>query len=249
MIRDIDRYREAYLKDYTFERVMVEYRHRFVAERIRNRNPRTVLEIGCGSELLYKHYLTVSAPPELWLIVEPNVDFARNARESNLPNLHVITAFLENAIADVMEEFGRAPEMVVCSSLLHEVTSAADLLAAIAKVMDSGALLHVNVPNAASFHRRLALVMRIIPALATPSERNRSLLQHRILDLDGLQAQLVDSGLVVCDAGGYFIKPFTHAQMAAIAPALNEQVIDGLFEMGKSFPDWGAEIFAEARLA
>jgi hypothetical protein len=249
MVRDIIQYRQEYLKDYAFERVMVEYRHRFVAERIRKCNPRTVLEIGCGSQMLYGRYLAASPPPELWLIVEPNVDFARNARESNLPNLRVITDFFENAIPNVVQGFGSVPEMVVCSGLLNEVTSAADLLAAIEKVMDRGTLLHVNTPNAASFHRRLALAMGIIPVLATPSERNRKLSQHRIFDLDSLRAQLVDSGLIVGDAGGYFIKPFTHDQMAAIAPTLSEQVFDGLYEMGKNFPDWGAEIFAEASLA
>ena len=249
MIRDVNQYGEAYLNDYAFERVIVEYRHRFVAERIRKCNPRTILEIGCGSDMLYRHHLAASPPPELWLIVEPNVDFARVARESDLPNLRVIRDFFENAVASVMQEFGRAPEMVVCSGLLHEVTSAVDLLAAIKKVMDKGTLLHANTPSACSFHRRLALAMGIIPALATLSERNRKLSQNRVFDLGSLRAQLVDLGLIVCDAGGYFIKPFTHDQMAAIAPTLNEQVFDGLFEMGKNFPDWSSEIFAEAHLA
>lgn len=249
MTRDIERYQIAYAEDYNFEKVMVEYRGRLVIERIVKANPRLVLEIGCGADLLYKRYLATSAPVEKWLIVEPASEFARLARDSNLPNVHVIHDFFEQAVDRCLQLLSRPPELIICSSLLHEAPSATELLAAIVATMDERSLLHVNVPNAASFHRRLALAMGIISDLTAMSDRNRTMLQSRVFDSATLRAELSKAGLAVCDSGGYLIKPFTHKQMEAIAPALGDSLFDGLFQLGRQFPEWASEIFVEARLA
>jgi hypothetical protein len=246
MPRDITQYESSYLADYGFESVMVAYRRRMLLERLALHKPRTVVEIGCGAELLYRHYLEQGGQVDCWIIVEPGGQFATTARASNLPNLHVIQAFFEDATGQIGTLLPAPPELIICSGVLHEVPDAHRLLSAIANVMGEHTLLHVNVPNATSFHRRLAKSMGLIQELKTMSERNRQLLQHRVYDREALEQDLRAAGLRVGESGGYLVKPFTHGQMERIAPELGQAVLDGLYRLGKEAPEWAGEIYAEA---
>lgn len=247
MSRNISQYESAYLADYGFESVMVAYRRRLLLERLAKHCPETVVEIGCGSELLYRHYLDQACSVDRWIIVEPGQQFADAACGQALPNLHVIQAFFEDAVEDIKQSLPAPPQFVVCSGVLHEVPDAGCLLSAIASIMGKETLLHVNVPNAKSFHRRLAKSMGLIQDLKAISDRNQQLLQHRVYDREVLEADLRAAGLSISECGGYFVKPFTHGQMERISPILGVPVLDGLYQLGKEAPEWASEIYAEAR--
>lgn len=247
MIRNISEYERAYQSDYGFESIMVFYRRKLLIERLNVYKPRTVVEIGCGSELLYKHYVDQVGSVDKWVIVEPGAHFASAARSSELPGLHVIQSFFEDAIKQVELLMPFSPDIVICSGLLHEVPDSIRLLSAIVNVMGERTILHVNVPNAASFHRQLARSMGLIQNLNTMSDRNQQLLQNRVYDRQTLTQDISDAGLSVVREGGYLVKPFTHRQMENIAPVLGDSVLDGLYQLGREIPDLASEIFVEAR--
>lgn len=247
MSKRIADHESAYTEKYGFEAVMVDYRRRMILDRLDRHRSNVVVEIGCGSELLYKHRLAVKGvPADFWLIVEPSEHFAANAHESSLPNLHVIQAFFENTVEQVQSLLPRAPDLVICSSLLHEVPSPVELVTAVRSVMGAQTRLHVNVPNSDSMHRHLALAMGLIANTQTLSERNLNLMQARVYDLAALKLELASAGLRILSDGGYFIKPFTHEQMQRIQPELGNEVMHGLFELGKHFPALASEIWVEA---
>jgi hypothetical protein len=247
MTRDIGAYASAYLADYGFEQVLVGFRQRVIMQRLRRHRPAVVLEIGCGADLLYAGYLAEAQPVECWMIVEPSDRWAAQARAAKLPGLVVVEGFMEESIDKVRRLLPRPPDLVISSSVLQEVPSAGMLLSAIREVMDCNSLLHVNVPNARSLHRRLALAMGLIPALTTLSDRNRLLQQYRVFDFESLEQELAHVGLRVVDRGGCLVKPFTHAQMESVAPILGEAVIEGLHQLAIAEPEMACEIFAEAR--
>lgn len=249
MSRDISQYEQSYLGDYGFEAVMVAYRRRKLLEQLARYLPETVVEIGCGLELLYQDYLDQGGQVKQWVIVEPGERFATKARAAGLPRLSVIQAFFEDAVAQIREVLPDPPQLIVCSGVLHEVPDARRLLESIVHVMDERTLLHVNVPNACSFHRRLARSMGLIDDLRTMSERNRQLLQHRVYDQGSLVQDLQLAGLAVVESGGYFVKPFTHSQMERMMAILDEAVLEGLYRLGQEAPEWASEIYAEARKA
>lgn len=249
MSRDIERYAENYLDQYGFEQVLVAYRRQVVLDQLMAIKPSVVLEIGCGAELQYQHYLRRSPAIERWVVVEPARAFCIKAREASLPGMTIVEGFLEESLSAVIAALPRPPDLVICSGVLQEVPSSRALLQAMRATMNGHSLLHVNVANAASFHRRLALAMGLIPALDTMSERNKLLQQHRVYDFASLTADLEQAGFAVCQTGGYLVKPFTHQQMEAIAPVLGKAVLDGLFELGKREPDLACEIFVNAKLA
>jgi SAM-dependent methyltransferase len=248
--RDISQYEAAYSADYGFEAVMVSYRRRFLLERLHKQRPRAVLEIGCGSELLYGDFFAGGGKVDQWTIVEPGKHFAEAARlhARNFPQVTVIEGFFEEAAPSLIRS-GEPPPFIICSSLLHEVPDAGKLLEAIAAVMGGDTVVHINVPNAGSFHRRLARSMGLLRDLAEKSDRNVQLQQQRVFDRESLRSEVTRAGLDVLEDGGYLVKPFTHAQMELIREQLGAAVLDGLFQLGKEAPEWASEIFVEARKA
>jgi SAM-dependent methyltransferase len=248
--RDIETYCRTYMNDYGFEATMVKYRHRLVLERLRAKSPRTVIEVGCGSEWLYNKYLKTSGPVDSWVIVEPSEVFANMARDARLPNAIVINRTLEGVENEIYEATGKkSVDFIICSSVLHEVIDAAALLAKAAAFMDKKTILHVNVPNATSFHRQLARAMGLIRDLDELSERNQDLLQHRVYDIQMLTRQLEFFGFCVQETGGILVKPFTHKQMVEISGVLSESVLDGLDTLARKNPTWASEIFVDCVIA
>lgn len=247
MTRDISRYESAYVADYGFERQMVSYRRQMLLERLDRHQPKIVIEVGCGTELLYRHYLQTSRPAAQWVVVEPGEQFARAALEAQLPNSHIISGYFEDTSAQITSVLQAPPDLIICSCLLHEVPDVQRMLNAIVSVMDDQTLFHINVPNSSSFHRRLAKSMGLIDELNAMSQRNQQLQQFRVYDRDSLDQDLMTAGLTVVESGGYFIKPFTHQQMELITPQIGQAVLNGLYQLGKETPELASEIFVEAR--
>ncbi len=242
-----NQYQTSYMADYGFESVMVYYRRKQLLECLASYHPEIVVEIGCGAELLYEAWLNNGGYAKCWIIIEPAKEFAERAKMSNLPNLFVIDNFFENAVDSVKEILQNEPNLVICSSLLHEVPSSSMLLSAIKDIMGDNSLLHLNVPNSESLHRCLAKSMKLISETKAMSGRNIQLLQYRVYDMQTLTNDLTRFGFDIIKKGGYFIKPFTHHQMEKIMPILGDNIIDGLYLLGKELYTLASEIYIEAK--
>lgn len=245
----IEDYQAAYLADYDFESVMVRYRHRVVLETLATIPPPfAVVEAGCGKELLVDTAAKAGISFERWVVVEPAPAFlveARRAADLD-PRMAVIEGAFENEIDRADAACGDLPRVVLISSLLHEVSNPEALLAGALRLLGKGTLLHVNVPNAGSFHRHLARSMRLLSSLSEPSPRNRALNQRCVFDRNGLRSLLETARFQVKNEGGYFVKPFTHEQMSRIKGQLGPEVMDGLYRLGQALPDLASEIFMNA---
>lgn len=249
MRRDLGKYSQNYESDYGFEAVVVAYRQRLLIERLKSLQPAVVVEVGCGSDMLYEAWLRAGGTSECWVVVEPAERFAAKAADANLPRLHVIQDYFEDAATEVLGTLPRRPDLIICSSLLHEVPDPDRLLLAARTVMDQQTRLHINVPNSESLHRRLAHAMGLISETKTLSERNRTLMQYRVYDEEGLRAQLAAAGLRVVDEGGYLLKPWSHEQMEKVWSELGAGVLDGLYLLGRDMPGLASEIWSESRLS
>lgn len=245
MTRDLEAYGKNYTGDYGFEALMVYYRRLMLLARLHELKPLRILEIGCGQELLAEAYYDGDGRWDDWVIVEPVSEFAEYARNRGIERVSVINATFDLSIK-VLDCF--KPDLVICSSLLHEVVSAEELLNDIIKVMCPHTVLHINVPNSGSLHRRLAQSMGLIEKVEDLSDRNVALQQSRVFNVLTLKRAVEGVGLRTTSSGGYFIKPFTHKQMDAISDTINGQILDGLFELGKALPDLASEIYLEAKV-
>lgn len=245
----VARYGTAYQADYGFERHQVAARRRLLLRRIAELRPDVVVETGCGTELLVEYVAAAGIRVRRWVIAEPCAPFAAAARAAaaRIDGLSVVAGRTEDATGEIVRAAGGAADLVICSSLLHEVADPAALLAACHELLAGGTgLLHVNVPNARSLHRRLARAAGLIADESALSPRNVALEQPRVFDHERLHGMVAEAGFSVRASGGYLLKPFTHAQMEQCA-FLDEQLIAGLYLLGEELPELASEIWVDAR--
>ncbi len=241
-MRDIDKYSDNYLVQ-DFEIYQVEYRRKKVIEQVYKYNPQRILEIGCGREPLFQH-----VEDKEWVIVEPSKAFCQIAESKigKADHVEVIQGFMEERISELnREKF----DMIVCSSLLHEVEEPKRMLADIFALCTNKTVVHINVPNAKSFHRILAKNMNMISDEHEKSERNIYLQQNNVFDIDELVSMAISQHFEVLDKGSYFVKPFTHKQMYDLVEkrVIDKKVLDGLYNMVNDMPMLGSEIFVNCK--
>jgi 2-polyprenyl-3-methyl-5-hydroxy-6-metoxy-1,4-benzoquinol methylase len=224
-----------------FEPIQAAYRRRCVLSRIMQAAPKTLLEIGCGEAPLFTDLPGVDVT-----VIEPAGAFAAGARRlaCGRDNIRVIESTLEQTSG--IGTF----DMVVISCVLHEVPDSAALLSAAARACSGSSVLHVNVPNANSLHRLLAVAMGLIDATNRTSLTQQRMQQRSIYDRCSLQAELEAAGFEIRDQGSLFVKPFSHAQMQTLVDQgfMSSQMLDGLDRLVEVLPELGSELWADARL-
>jgi hypothetical protein len=108
----------------------------------------------------------------------------------------------------------------------------------------------MNVPNAHSLHRLLALEMGLIASPFELSAQQKTLQQHSTFDLPALARLAKEAGFSVLESDSYFIKPFTHAQMEALRRSgfLTDAMLEGFHGLARHLPGLGSEIYLNARI-
>lgn len=241
-MRDIERYSDNYFVQ-DFELYQVEYRRKMIIEQINKYCSKRILEIGCGCEPLFQHVGNKD-----WVIVEPSELFCELAQKKAEGREHIciLQCFFEDCAEKLAKE---SFDMIICSGLLHEVEEPKRMLESIWAICGENTIVHVNVPNANSFHRILAKNMNIISDVHEKSERNIMFQQNTVFDMDELTEMLTRCGYTILDKGSCLIKPFTHKQMYEMIEKeiINKEVLDGLDYMVRDFPQMGSEIFVNCK--
>jgi len=242
-MRDFDRYSADYAA-LPFEDVQVRYRRRHLLDMLKRFNSTNMLEVGCGMEPLFLHFDGFQSMH----VIEPAEDFhaAAFAAAGGRANVKVILGTLEAVAPSLMPG---SFDCVLMSSLLHEVPNPQELLHAARALCAGDGTLHVAVPNANSLHRLLAVEMGLAPDVHDLSDTQRLMQQSTTFDRQSLHALLDAAGFEVLESGSFFVKPFTHAQMAALLEhrVLNDAILDGLYALSSRLPNFGSELYAIAR--
>ena len=136
---------------------------------------------------------------------------------------------------------------MIASCILHEVENPDDFLGHLATLVAEDGYLYLDVPNAASFHRHLAVETGFLDNIYSQTTTQAVMQQaNAAYDMHTLKNFIEGHGLEVVDSGGYFLKPFHHQRMMNILDSgfLSDKDLDGLFQMGKQYPDLASEIYA-----
>lgn len=244
-MRDIDNYEQMYSsEEMDFEIYQVMYRRKRVLESLQKISGGTIVEIGCGEESIFNYYHDF----ERFICIEPGEGFYETAvrMKKNDDRITIINDYFENVVL----QFDKDIDCIICSSLLHEVEDPVKLLTCIREASGENTMVHINVPNAESFHRLLAVCSGIIEDVHEMSGNNIMLQQHAIFDLLGLCKMIEGVGEIeVLEKGSYFVKPFTHKQMQECMGKgiIGRDILDGLYNMGKYMPGLGSEIYVDFR--
>ena len=246
-MRDIEDYTNQYKTD-TFElEFKVPIRRKHLLQDLQRYPHNCVLEIGCGLESIFQF----AAGFKKGVIVEPSEDFARRAE--GLENVVVVHSKLEDCVPALKEN---SYDLIILSCLLHEMEDSFAFLRIIHSLCDADTVVHIDVPNANSFHRLLGLKMHICRDTHELTERNICMQQHTVFDAKSLEKLICETARIdgkkadICSRGSFFVKPFTNSQMAAClaSGAISPEVIEGLDRMTQYMPDLGSEIYINYRL-
>ncbi len=245
-MRNIVDYTDKYAQE-PFESTMVEIRKKMVIEQCNKYRHENVLEIGCGMNpffLDFKDYTHM-------VIVEPGDLFADNARKlskSEEKAVSVISGFFEEQ-ADRVKNLGIDFDFIILSSVLHELDDPAKMLKAIRELCGSNTVVHINVPNANSVHRLIAIEAGMISDIHEQSAQMQKMQRRRTYDMDMLKREMDAAGFEVVGSGSYFIKPFTHFQMQRCMDEkiIDEKVLLGLENLVKYMPENGAGIYVNVK--
>lgn len=247
-MRDLSRYVKDYALEpsgsYHFETYQLKYRKKKILERLALYPHRRILEIGCAMDPLYRHITDC----EQFVIVEPADAFYHAALEGakDRGDVECVHGLLEESLPKLKKH---DYDFIILCGLLHEVECPERMMSAVHELCGPNTVVHINVPNAFSFHRLLAVEMGLIDSVHQKSETQIRMQQHRIFDPDSLSALITAAGFKVLDQGTCFIKPFTHSQMSQLMEAgfATEQMLDGFYGMERHMPRLGSEMFVDVQ--
>lgn len=245
-MRDIKDYTDKYV-DEPFEPTIVGIRKKMVIEQCKKYKHNNILEIGCGMNPFFVDFKDYKR----MIIVEPGDSFADNAAElAKKGNLEVdiVRGFLENE-TDKINKLGIDLDFVILSSVLHELDEPQKMLSVIRSICSKDTVVHINVPNANSLHRLIAIEAGLIKDVHEQSAQMQKMQRRRTYDRELLREEVEKSGFEILDEGSYFIKPFTHSQMQRCMDAgiIDDKVILGLEKVIKYMPEYGAGIYVNVR--
>jgi hypothetical protein len=246
MKRDLIDYQSHYANQ-PYEKYQVYFRKTKLKEIMKSVTHNNLLEVGCGLESIFLDIddfdkITVIEPADLFY-EKALVD--RKSKKDK--DIQIIKGYLEETISELKNN---TYDFILISSLLHEIPNVDLFLNSIYNLANKDTIIHVNVPNADSFHRVLALEMGLIKSQFEKSENNIEFQQNTVFDIKLLKETFINAGFEVVDEGSYSVKIFTHLQMQNLIDRgyIDLDILEGLYKMEKYMPGLGSEIYINVKI-
>lgn len=244
-MRKINKYEEDYIDKTNLaneyeQKYQVKYRQQVVNTQLELYSPNVVLEVGCGLDSQFFHLKRI---PSKYIIVEPGERFYKEVKDRiSSASVIMYNEMLENC-KDELKKYKF--DFIIIGSLLHEIEEVSQFLEIVKEIAGKDTIIHINVPNANSFHRLLAVESGLIENPKIMSQRNIAMQQNHIWNLDDLCQIVSQNKGIILDKGSYAFKPFSHKQMMQLVTnnIISEQVLDGFNKCSQYFQEYGSEIF------
>lgn len=241
-----DRDLNSYLNEYyllPFERIAEKYRRKAVLKALREIQPQSLVEVGCGQDSIFNH-LDLSI---LGTIVEP-IESLTTSQDlgRRLPKVKVINSLFEAVQVGAIEQ----AEVVLLSSILHEVNDATLLIETSSRFLQSDGAIVLVVPNAWSIHRFVGQRKNIITNLDDHSDTQRKMQQQQpAYSPESLTIFLDSCGFDIESLKTFFPKLSSHSQMQQFLDSklLDDGFLDRLYDLSEYLEPTGSEIIAIAR--
>jgi SAM-dependent methyltransferase len=246
MIRDLIDYQSHYANQ-PYERHQVYFRKMKLKEILNKYAHSSILEVGCGLESIFLdiddfNKITVVEPADLFF------EKALLDKESKSDkDISIIKGYLEESTDKLRNN---TFDFILISSLLHEIPNVDLFLNSIYNLANENTIIHVNVPNADSFHRVLAVEMGLIQSQFEKSLNNIEFQQNVIFNMSKLKMVFDKAGFEILEEGSYSVKLFRHIEMQNLIDSgfIDLKFLEGLYKMEKYMPGLGSEIYINAKL-
>ncbi len=216
-----------------FDGVLAHYTGQIVTPLV---HQRTVLECGCSTGVITE--MIVGEVKELD-VVEGSQIYADKVEERFHGQLRMFVSLFDEFEAD------KKYDIILFLGVLHHLETPAKTLKHLSRFLKDDGELLISVPNMTSLHRRLGVAMGVVEDVYATSERNTFFEQFGRFDKQRLEAVVQESGLTIKESFGFFLKPFPHSVMQDLE--LKQDVLDGLFQLGKEHSDLACQLFLRAQ--
>ena len=162
-----------------------------------------VIDMGYGDGLISP---AISEICELTVVEGSKRLCERAAKELPISSL-IVNSLFEDFVPKNLAD------VVIASHVLEHVEDPYEILQKMSKWIKKDGLVIVIVPNKESVHRRVAHDMGIIDSLDQLSERDFKVGHKRVYGLQQLISELENANFEIQSHRGFFIKPFSNAQM------------------------------------
>ena len=240
-----DRDLNSYLNEYyllPFERSAEKYRRKAVLKALREIQPQSLVEVGCGQDSIFNHL----GSSILGTIVEP-IESLTTSQDlgRRLPKVKVINSLFEAVQVGAIEQ----AEVVLLSSILHEVSDATLLIETSSRFLKPNGVIVIVVPNAWSIHRFVGQRKNIITNLDDRSDTQRKMQQQTTYSPESLTIFLDSCGFDIESLKTFFPKLSSHPQMQQFLDSklLDDGFLDRLYDLSEYLEPTGSEIIAIAR--
>ena len=179
MSKDINKYWDLYSKNYSFESINLQFREKKLLEILDKYKPKNILEIGCGYNPISLKYQDFKNSTLIEPGQKPYNDVFNKIQ--HYPKIKIINNFFENLTNELKENLY---DFIIIDGVLHEVENSNNFLKLISYLSNPKTYIYINVPNANSLHRKIALEMNIIDNIFQKSNRNKIFEQKIIYSLD-----------------------------------------------------------------
>jgi len=195
-----------------------------------------------GSEIGYMSE-RLAALVEHLDIVDGSEAFLEQVKKRNIPNASYICSLFEDF------QPTQKYDVVFASHILEHLQDVQVVLRMVKHALKPDGTLFATVPNARAMSRQLARHMGLLDSLyaLTPNDIRGG--HRRVYDRASLDRDIEIAGFEIIAEGGILFKPFADFQMDQLIDSgiLGPQQCEGLFKLGREYPDLCADLYVIAR--
>ncbi|MBC7482952.1 MAG: class I SAM-dependent methyltransferase [Rhizobacter sp.] len=194
-----------------------------------------VIELGVGDGVTLSR---LSPRTPHYCVVEGAESLVAHARSAH-PEVELVHAMFEDHLP------AQPCDKLLALHVLEHVDEPVALARHLHRWLRPGGELIIVVPNRNSFHRRLAVLMGLQPALDTLGPRDHLVGHQRVYDLPLLREHLRAAGFEPFEERGFFLKTLPNSMMLGHSPEL----IKALNLLGDQLPaDYQANLALRCRV-
>jgi len=217
---------------FNYSQYLFQYRYRVVRERVAGPD---VLEVGVG-------YGDFSA----WLSDGP---FRTLSIDGSLTNIRRAQAkagsdriAFEHCLFEDFHTERRFDDVLITNSLEH-VDDPVAVLARFKRFLKPGGRIHVTVPNAMSVHRQLGVEMGMLAHEWSLNEHDHAVGHRRVYTRELLGEHVRRAGLTIEHADGILFKLLSNRQTDDLLKTYGNELMEGLYRLGRRMPELAAELY------
>lgn len=245
MKRNLNDY-QAQFDSLPFERTLEIYRKKRLLELVHRdiKASQSLLEVGPGLNPIFPSLKEIKSV----VVLEPLVSIHEQLldRFKQTEHLEISTLLLEDYVkANQSRKF----DLVILSSVLHELPNPTDMLIEIRKILNKDGVLLVVVPNNLSIHRLIGYDKGLIKSLTELTTTEIMMQQFASYSPQTLKQLLTSTGFKSVEVITSFIKLLPHSEMqeAIDTERIKNEDLDFLYNISDLLRDYGSEIFGLAR--